>query len=95
MLGNIGLVLDIIGFALMLLFNPRMGMMEGHIDEVIKTGKSVVTIPDYSIDEVKKIKRAMLIHRFGIVLIILGFCLQLINSLYPELIKTLCLEIIT
>ncbi|EKO3608759.1 hypothetical protein ABFV67_16635 [Vibrio metschnikovii] len=95
MLGNIGLVLDIIGFTLMLFFNPRMGMLEEHIDVAVKTGKSVVTIPDYSAKDIRKIKRSMRLHKFGIVLIIIGFILQLVHSIYPDLAKTLCLGLFT
>ncbi len=86
MLGNIGLTLDIIGFSLMLIFNPRMRILEVHIDEAVRTGRSIISIPEYSAKDVRKIKRSMRIHKFGIVLIIFGFCMQLINSICPGLL---------
>lgn len=95
MLGNIGLFLDILGFALMLVFNPRMNMLEEHIDTALKTGKSVLTIPDYSSEQLSSIKRSMNLHKHGIGLVIAGFILQFVNSMWPSLNTLVCSFVLT
>ena len=81
MISSIGLFLDILGFSMMLVFNPTMKMLDEHIKTAIKTGKSELVIPDdYSGRELFFLRAKFVFHKLGIVLVIIGFSFQLYGT---------------
>ena len=85
MLTVVGLIFDIIGFSMMLIFNPTMKMLDVHIKEAVRTGKSVLTINDnYIGKELLLLRIKYIFHKIGIILIIIGFSLQLVATLNTD-----------
>lgn len=76
-----GIAFGAIGFLLMLSFNPAMKMNKEHIDTLIKTGESALTIPSGGREEGIQARREQRLHQGGMVLVMLGFVVQFISSL--------------